>query len=604
MSDCVDSGITEGAVGGRSPRDEQVTYTLDELIDPFCETCFYESDKGSKLAAKGFCDDCNMFLCKPCDDFHGRFLGTKNHTVSHGSKMPKSMADKPVRYPRCLDHPGNLKDQFCTNHGEMVCSQCSARNHTPCNVRALCDVSKFLKSSDLADLQKSVTEIQRNVISVKTKAHSLTTAVENQRKEKLKEAKDLRDKAVAHVEKLYGGTVANINKVCERSISELANHETSLDAKERSLKMAISDITKSRKLSLDENMFIHVQTVVEATRKCSKEINVINTEVTGKQLDMLMNAEVSNLLSTTEGLGQIKITPSKPDRLGLPTVMCPRLGVTENRKDEVDWSKVKAVKKEPLVSKLSGDGDKIGFGKMDATSDGTLLIPDFHNKKIKLFSLENELISSFSLPENPKQVVVLNDNTAAVSVKDRIYMLDISNTSVLSIKDTVSVTGDVYSMTSCNGTLIVSLLTEPVSVRRIDPSGKQLWSVSVDSKGQALFKYPAWMVTISNVNNIFIVLNDWSTGHYTYIDSRNGNVIKICNGGCFHCITTGGKEALLSCRSSGGVDVYSTEMKYKRTLVKPSELSGKPHSVLYNPAVGEIIVAHRGTYVIDRFRLS
>ena len=50
--------------------------------------------------------------------------------VLQGVKMPKSQADKSVRYPECNNHRGCFCDYYCIDHDEFRCSKCVRESHS------------------------------------------------------------------------------------------------------------------------------------------------------------------------------------------------------------------------------------------------------------------------------------------------------------------------------------------------------------------------------------------------------------------------------------------------------------------------------------------
>ena len=56
---------------------------------------------------------------------------------------------------------------------------------------------------------------------------------------------------------------------------------------------------------------------------------------------------------------------------------------------------------------------------IDTTSNGNLILTDYNNSKVKLFSPDGQFLSSFSLSGQPCDVSVVDLSTAAVSVYNR-----------------------------------------------------------------------------------------------------------------------------------------------------------------------------------------
>ena len=76
---------------------------------------------------------------------------------------------------------------------------------------------------------------------------------------------------------------------------------------------------------------------------------------------------------------------------------------------------------------ISGDTTTCYITGLDVTVDGHLTVLDNNNSKVKLFSLDGELLSSLKLLEEPWDVAVVDRSTAAVSIlnKSEIAILDL-----------------------------------------------------------------------------------------------------------------------------------------------------------------------------------
>ena len=133
----------------------------DELIDPYCETCF--ENKNKKLGVECFCECCNIFMCTQCHDVHKQMPVSQKHRVLKGSKMPKSFAHKPVKYSNCELHINNVNDRYCLKHHEMMCSKCLKQKHRRCHVDTITDVCKILGKDDIKSFTAVVSKIKLNV---------------------------------------------------------------------------------------------------------------------------------------------------------------------------------------------------------------------------------------------------------------------------------------------------------------------------------------------------------------------------------------------------------------------------------------------------------
>ena len=88
---------------------------------------------------------------------------------------------------------------------------------------------------------------------------------------------------------------------------------------------------------------------------------------------------------------------------------------------------------------ISGDTTTCYITGLDVTVDGHLTVSDNNNSKVKLFSLDGELLSSLKLSEEPWDVAVVDRSTAAVSIlnKSEIAILDLGRRGKLSERKSI-----------------------------------------------------------------------------------------------------------------------------------------------------------------------
>ena len=135
----------------------------DEHVDPYCELCV--TDKKRRIAAVGLCKECNTFVCQQCLDSHSRWHGMRNHTILQGDEMPRTQAEKPAKFPDCEVHKEYVKDQFCLDHGKILCSRCISF-HGTCKLTTINELCNNLDKFDVKQfrdaMQKSVQTANTN----------------------------------------------------------------------------------------------------------------------------------------------------------------------------------------------------------------------------------------------------------------------------------------------------------------------------------------------------------------------------------------------------------------------------------------------------------
>ena len=123
--------------------------------------------------------------------------------IQTGDDMPKSMADKPPRYDTCDNHPKRLKDQFCCDHGTLICSACCSTSHSKCDTKSVADACQNIQQNEvdkLCDVNKAYKSQLLKFLSTVDK-HGGKLA--EQKKTMLKDAQTAYDKILAEIKRSY-----------------------------------------------------------------------------------------------------------------------------------------------------------------------------------------------------------------------------------------------------------------------------------------------------------------------------------------------------------------------------------------------------------------
>ena len=587
--------------------------TSDELIDPWCDLCHEETNK--KIDATGFCVQCNTFLCKQCLGAHKRFPAMENHKILQGGRMPKTQADRPVKYLDCDIHKGNVNDHFCIDHGKMACNQCITESHKSCKQQLIPDLCKNLSSVDIQDFRNVTEKIKKNVTSVINTLEKNKDNIGSDKIKMLKEAKELRDKLILKIENAYSSTVSDINKACAKQVSHLSSQVSALSDMIASLDQTLSKIDKIIGIDISPHVFIKLQNM--ATKVCQNQTELAELEKQLRKIDLSFFTipEISAFLSANNPLGSVKEVSSQLDlRMPTPDIAFPSPSRKRNKSKSWagrivrDITHIKATKMTPLNMKMA-DEETCVLTRMAITRNNILLLADWNNNKVKAVSLDKKLLSSLTLSAKPYAITVIDEITAAASTNDKkLHILDISDPGSLVIQRSVSLRYWVSSLAPCNTNLVVTKWTEPRCVKLITLTGAKLWSVSTDHNGQQLFKYPHSVTTNIINDNLTVIVTDWGKNTITLLDANNGDVIKIVDvkGKGPYGLTVGNDGNVYVCyRSSGEMCVWSADFSQSRILLSDRDLQPNLMNIIYCDNTDEIFICYeQKKNTVDRFKLS
>ena len=586
--------------------------TSDELIDPWCDLCHEETNK--KIDATGFCEQCNTFLCKQCLGAHKRFPAMENHRILQGGRMPKTQADRPVKYLDCDTHKGNVNDHFCIDHGKMACNQCITESHKSCKQQLIPDLCKDLSSVDIQDFRNETEKIKKNVTSVINTLEKNKNNIGSDKMKMLKEAKELRDKLILKIENAYSSTVSDINKACAKQVSHLSRQVSALSDMIASLDQTLSKIDKVIGIDISPHVFIKLQNMATKVCQNQSELAELEKQLGNIDLSFFTSPEISAFLSANNPLGSVKEVSSQLDlRMPTPDIAFPSPSRKRNKSKSWagrivrDITHIKATKMTPLNVKMADDEQTCNINGMSVTRNDILLLADWANKKVKAVSPDNKLLSSLTLSGQPNGITVIDDTTAVACTHEKLHIVDISDPGSLVIQRSVSLRYTASSLAPCNNNLVVIKWGKPRCVKLITLTGAELWSVSTDDNGQQLFKYPH-SVTTSIINDkLTVIVNDWGKNTITLLDANNRDVIKIVEekGKGPYGLTVGNDGNVYVCyRSSREMCVWSADFSQSRILLSDRELQPNLRNIVYCDNTDEIFICYFESNTVDRFKLS
>ena len=598
--------------------------TSDEYVDPYCDPCF--EGKGLNVKVFGYCKDCFQFLCSDCHVFHGKFQVAKNHIILQGSSMPQSQADKPPRFHYCDDHPALVKDQFCCDHKNMICSSCSL-SHTNCTVQSIGDVCKNISSSETDSLYDAVKNLQEQARSVMSSVKENIEKVKEQRKSILKEAQQLYDQAISKMKKLFQDIEADIEANCQSQILLMSQQQEKINAIIAKLESSMADIEKFQGTPIDTKLFLKIQENINDTNQITDEFRNVNKSLLFAELSFISSKTIQEFLSASVTLGSVSkshknqgtyiavtdivfpsaLQPQKIARAMPQQQSCGHISGATGLQSR-PLTQVKATKQCGFNVKIKGDKEDCYIMGMAVTKDGRILMADTANKKVKLFSPDMKILSSVSVPDNPWDIAVISDSEAAATTTNKsLVLLDISGFQ-LRIKTTIKVPYNIRGITKYNNKLAISSDSPTPSVKLIDLTGKVYWSVSSDQQGQSLFSDPWYLTSHDEGRSSTVIAIDYGNHTLTLLNGETGEVItrrqlqwKMPTG-----IATDTAGNVYVCyRLTGEVSVLSGDLTEERILPSTRNgLSGKPQAIVYDDKTHQLLISYGSNDTVDSFKLS
>ena len=593
----------------------------DELIDPYCETCF--ENKNKKIRVVCMCEECNIFMCTKCHDVHKQMPFSQKHRLLRGSKMPKSLADKPIKYSNCELHINNINDRYCLKHHVMLCIECFKQNHQRCHVDTITDLCKILGTDDINSFTAVVAKIKLNVQNTQSKLQNNIANLTKERENEIKRAEKAKQDMIQKANEMYNETVSGITKHYHNKVGEIKSHIVGLTDELHDLDEIRKKLNRKASVKFDPNLFIQMQQIVDTTQKCKREIDDMISEIKTTKISFSFSKEISDFLSCTR-FGDVKEISSPlsfTDDVGdifFPYVTFQAWQTKLAKRDAVDISHIVVRKMSHIDIRSSKDDCPPGVCGLAVTDNGTLLVADGINKTLKVFSQDTTLLSSVPLSDGCNDVTVTEDDIAVVSTRDKtLDFLDITNPPTSSVQRSVSlgykVLGITLGYSACGiatykDRLVVTARTTPRSVRMIDTNGKEVWSVSKGPDNQQLFVEPDYIVTSKINDTETVIVSDWMKETLTLLNVNNGSLLKIINmkGKGPRGITVDNDgNIFVACGSTSEICVWSNDFTKSRTLISRKDLDSAPGCIAYISSTDTLYIGYNAECdYIERFQLS
>ena len=598
--------------------------TSDEFVDPYCDPCF--EGKGLNVKVYGYCKDCVQFLCSDCHVFHGKFQVAKNHDILRGSSMPQSQADKPPRFHHCDDHPALLKDQFCCDQKNMICSSCSL-SHTNCTVQSIGDVCKYISSSETNLLYDAVKNLKEQARSVMSSVKENIKKLKEQRKAILKEVQQLYDQIISKMKNIFQHMEADIEANCQSQILLMSQQQEKINAMIAKLDCSMTDIEKFQGKPINTKLFLKIQEIINDTNQVTDEFKNVSKSLLFVDLSFIPSKTIQELLSASVTLGSVSKSHKNQGTyiavtdIVFPSALQPQhIARAEPQQQSCGHksgatglqtrplSQVKATTQCKFNVKTKGDKEDYYITGMAVTKDGRILMTDYSNNKVKMFSPAMKFLSSVSDPGCPWDIAVVSDSEAAATTdKKSLVLLDISG-SQLRIKTTTKVPYDITGITKYNYKLVISSTSPTPSVKLIDLTGKVYWSVSSDQQGQSLFSHPWYLTSHDEGRSSTVIVTDRDNHTLTLLNGETGEVItrRQLQDKWPEGVTTDTAGNVFVCYvRTGEVSVLSGDLSEEKILLSIQDgLSYDPQAIVYNDKTHQLLISYFSNDTVDSFKLS
>ncbi|XP_053388954.1 uncharacterized protein LOC128551995 [Mercenaria mercenaria] len=419
-----------------------------------------------------FCVECNQYLCTTCARCHRRIAASKSHKLL--DREDAKNASMVVMTTGCRYHPDRGIEMFCGTHDMVFCTKCIATEHRACeNVKSIDDMATSLvQQNDIQRLQFETKAVHDQLVAANQKKQKNVASLEVQRSSILNNIQDIENTIIEYIRELKKEAVESLNKTClevngelESEINLMANTITEVD-KSASMLQTVNKADARQQ-------FVEMKLIERTVKDAKKLLEGSESEGT-RIVRFTENADLRSILRTVADLGRVE-------------------SLSENQK-QITPRQYKIKAKKEVNVRMRNDSQECYIIDLCLLQDGTVVLADYTNKKIKRLNTNFSIKDDCYLTSNPVAICCTAKDEIAVKLSNNTVQF-ISVGQTLSVLRDISVAGGrCLGMVYFAGELWVSSVS---SVNVYNTSGTLLRSINKNVNGQSIFKSSPQRMVVS-----------------------------------------------------------------------------------------------------------
>ncbi|XP_060600979.1 uncharacterized protein LOC132754381 [Ruditapes philippinarum] len=469
----------------------------DEIFDVLCSMC---RNEGRNTEGEKYCVDCHDYFCVSCVKVHSKVPVLAGHKVLDKSQVKSGTSKAIPRAPaeRCDRHSHKHIDMYCKNHDNVGCSTCMAVDHR------LCKDTFYIPEF----IQNNTYQVESR--DIQTKLKEITKTLEKQA-DRFKQDKQklLKRKAeiLADIRKFRQEINDQLDKLEESSIDEIESKVNCLEDK-------------------IENSLKQLQAYKSRIRSANDKLTSTNTSHSEVFVNVKMGEDAANVANkymehAKKKKSTIEDIEFQPDRTILTQLEQKKtIGTLSEKPAKTADSLFQMKGNQSYNVKVKSDKDDCNIRSACCMEDGTIILTDYNNKKLKRLHRYNYTVTDFcDLPGGPWEVCMINNTQVAVTIpsKQEVHFISLER----NMKTTNKINTDFkcFGLAYVNNNLYFS--DGVTSVYMYTLSGRKLKQFSKDQTGQKLLRNICSLAVNKDATRIYVA--DYYNG--LIVLDNNGQVI-------------------------------------------------------------------------------
>ena len=375
----------------------------DQVLQHTCGPC---KDDGEENEATYFCEVCSVYLCAHCRDDHKRFKATKNHSVvsAHSVSRQGSTAVKGAFAILCGCDQKRAVELFCENHAEVMCSACGTIKHRNCKICPIKDKVPKDTKEKLKEIMDKAKSLQTRIERYKQDGENDRKILEEKRNECKKEITVFRQEINKILDKMEKEILKSLDKKSNEQLQAIEKQISALSVTLQALSMDITTVENANKTTKEAIMFAADVKISNSISEYEELIKDIRDGMLQTELEFQRNKNLTDILNSMEGLGRIETHVIRSIKQDSTVILDMKIMSTKeaNIKLSVDSS-------DPVITGCA------------FLSNGSVLLCDCQNSKVKLLDSDWSVNKSLKLSDQPWNVAAVDANEAIItfnSIKD------------------------------------------------------------------------------------------------------------------------------------------------------------------------------------------
>ena len=546
-----------------------------------CEPC--QKNNESKTAAY-WCLECAEALCDACTKHHKVLKATDSHTlVDVKDSKNIRVLTKHEEIIKCFEHTGKFIDMYCVDHNKMVCSECVTIDHKGCQNlitidKVAGDIRESLEAHKLLDkLKESMEESECIVVDRKRNIDKLEANKANVL-EQIRLVKVEVNKVLDELEQLFSD---DLDATHELEVGLLEDQIHRCELLQKAIASSTGVLNAAIKHGTDNELFVVAHKMEKELRRyenvLEKETNVTR-EVDYK---LEVNYEIEHILLALDEIGVLRVHKD-------PSIVSPF--VKKNAKLLTHFEATSTM--DDRCAELTGG---------TFLPDEKLILVDNANEKLKLFTLEGDLLSELELSTPPWDITCIPGGMAAVTlpVEKKILVVSAANSDCITPIEQFKTTGKCYGIAYSyyQKELVVACDTPSdgqATVKALSLLGQEVRDLRLDANGDVMFTRPNYVAT--NPFNADVYLSDGSNGTVTGVTMKGDfrfryseNYLKLPTG-----IAADNHGCVYVC-GNGSCDIHQLSRDGKRIRLLMDGLH-HPRAISFDPYEERFLVTSDGSY--------